>query len=914
VAIAAIGAIGRDAEVASLDALLGDVPASLVMLGAPGIGKTTLVRHAIEQARSEGFCVLACCPSSAEAELTYAALGDVLRELPVEIVGRLPPPQRSAFDAALLIDERAAGAGGRTRLLGLGLLNALGLLGERQPVLLVLDDVQWLDQPSAAALEFALRRLGSEPVAVLACGREETAWLTRALPPGTHERLELGPLSFGATHRIVHDRLGVGLSRPVLRRLHEAAGGNPFFALELARSHLGAPDTASWEETPFPKSLQVITEARIGALPPDSVEALAVAAAAAEPTLPLLRAVLGEEGLAALGPAIAADVVEVAGERIRFAHPLFAAAVSGRLDPHTNRSIHRRLAPAVRNPEERAHHLAASTDPPDEHVAAALEAAAALVAARGAPGQAARLAERAARFTPAHDGAASRRRRLAAADLHESAGDWPRQNELILELLGELGPGPERAAVLARRYTELSEDIPRWEQALAEARGAAPLTGRLHGQLAHEHAFLGDLGRARRHVRAAVTALEGSDPASLAVALGTQIKLDTLAGEPVEDAVIRRALELERESRGRPAMNSPTKALGLRQLQCGFFEEARDNLTTFRRSCIEHGEEGLAMNALWQLSEAACGLGRLEEAERLAEEALEAADQLGDAGARGCSLLRLALAHAHLGRSDDAIAEAEESRRLALAEGNVVFALRNTTTIAFVELSRGDAHAAWQLLEPLPDEAARMGYLGAANIPALPLAAEAAALTDRLDEALALSVRLEDVGRRMNSPWALVRSARVRGLVHASAGDFTAAVAAFEDAFRAHGKISAHFEEARTILARGIAERRAKRWAEARASLELAATRFEHFGAKLWTGRAREELGRVSGRRRTEARLTATEQRVAERVAKGASNKEVAAALFVSVKAVEATLTRVYAKLGVRSRAELAHRFAGAKL
>ena len=881
------------------------------MLGAPGIGKTTLVRHATEQAQSEGFCVLSCCPSSAEAELTYAALGDVLRELPEEIVGRLPRPQRSAFDAALLIDERAAGADGRIRSVGLGLLNALDLLGEQQPVLLVLDDVQWLDQPSSAVLEFALRRLRGEPVTVLACGRDEPAWLTRALPADT---LELGPLSFGAIHRIVHDRIGVGLPRPVLRRLYEAAGGNPFFALELARSHLGAPDTAAWEETPFPKSLEVITEARIGALPPDSVEVLAVAAAAAEPTLPLLRAVLGEESLAALGPTIAADVVQVTGERVRFTHPLFAAAVTGRMDPHLQRSIHRRLAPAVRNSEERARHLAASTDPPNEDVAAALEAAAALVAARGAPDQAARLAERAARFTPAHDGAASRRRRLAAADLHDSGGDWQRAGELHVELLGELGPGPERAAVLARQTAELSEDVLRLEQALVEARGAEPLTGRLHGQLAYDHAFLGDLGRARRHARAAVTALEGSDPASRALALGAQIVFDTLAGEPVDDAVIRRALELERESHAHPAMNSPSKEVGLHQLQCGFFEEARDNLTTFRRACVEHGEEGLAMNALWQLTEAACGLGRLDEAERLAEEALEAADQMANEGDRGCGLLRLALAHAHLGCSDDAIAEAEESKRLALAIGNVAFAFRNTTTVAFLELSRGDAQAAWRLLEPLPDEVARMGYLGPLHIPALPLAAEAAALTDRLDEALALSARLEVVGLRMDNPCAVARGARVRGLVHASAGDFTAAVAAFVDAFRAHGRCSAHFEEARTILARGIAERRAKHWAEARASLELAATRFEHFGAKLWAERAREELGRVSGRRRTPARLTATEQRVATRVAAGASNKETAAALFVSVKSVEATLTRVYAKLGVRSRAELAHRFAGAKL
>jgi DNA-binding CsgD family transcriptional regulator len=202
-----------------------------------------------------------------------------------------------------------------------------------------------------------------------------------------------------------------------------------------------------------------------------------------------------------------------------------------------------------------------------------------------------------------------------------------------------------------------------------------------------------------------------------------------------------------------------------------------------------------------------------------------------------------------------------------------------------------------------------MGYLELYYIPALPLAAEAAALADHLDEAVALNARLEAVARHMGNPWALAWAARVRGLVDAGRGDFAAARAAFDDAAALHSGISAHFDEARTILARGMVERRAKHWAEARASLELARKRFDQFGAQLWAERAREELSRVSGRKGSETRLTATERRVAERVAEGASNKQVAAALFVSVKAVEATLTRVYSKLGIRSRTELAHRF-----
>jgi DNA-binding CsgD family transcriptional regulator len=910
VAATAIGAVGRDAEVASLDALLASVPAALEVLGHAGIGKTTLVRHAVEHARRSGFFVLHCCPSAAESELAYAALGDLLHELPCEIVDSLPAPQRRAFDAVPLVDASADVVDGRVRALGVGFVNALAAVTQKRPVFLVIDDVQWVDPPSASALEFALRRLRGEAVAMLVCGREEPAWLRRALATVEYERIGLGPLSPGATHSIVHDRLGISLPWPTLRHLHHVAGGNPFFALELARAYSAAASSVPLDELPLPKSLQEVAEARIGALGSDTIEVLTITASAATPTLSLLHAVGGEGSLAALSPAVAADVVVLAGERVEFTHPLLAAAVLARAEPLPRRSVHRRLADAVSNPEERARHLAASTSPPDENVAVALETAAAAVAVRGAPDQGAQLAELSARFTPDHDAGASRRRRLAAAVLHDRAGGWKRGTELLLTLASELEAGPERAEVLSHLSTGLQEDVARYEQALVEAGGATPVTGDLHRSLAYVLFFLGDLTRARQHIRAAIVEFEGRSPGSLALALGAHILFETFAGEPVDDPVIQRALVLEQESLQPPAMHSPSKSVGHRELQCGFVAEAWQSFSAFRQACLEHGDQGLSMNALWQLSEAACGLGRLEHADALAAESLEILDYMRyEEADLHCALFRSALARAHLGRSDEAIAEATESRRLALENKDASFAVRNLTTIAFVELSRGDAEAAWELLEPLPDQVAAMGHLGPQFIPALPLAAEAAALANHLDEAARLNARLDTVARYMRNPWALAWAARVRGLVCAGGGDFAAARTAFDEAAVVHAGISAHFDEARTILARGMVERRAKRWADARASLELAQERFEQFGAQLWAERAHEELSRVSGRKRSGTRLTATERRVAERVAAGASNKQVAAALFVSVKAVEVTLTRVYAKLGVRSRTELAHRF-----
>ena len=912
VAVTTVGAVGRDAEVASLDSLLAVVPAALELLGQPGIGKTTLVRHAVEHARRSGFFVLFCCPSAVESELAYAALGDLLRDIPREIVESLPVPQRRAFQAVLAVDPDAYVVAGGEQALGVGFLNALAAIGRSQPVFLVVDDVHWVDRPSAAALEFALRRLRDEAVALLLCGRQDPVWVRRVLAAVEHERIDLGPLSLGATHRIVHDRLGTSLPWPMLRHLHDVSGGNPFFALELARVYSTVASSTQLDELPLPKSLQEVAEARIGALDSTTIDALLVAAAAASPTLSLVRTVGGEEALAALDTAAGAGVLETVGERVEFTHPLLATAVLSNADPRVRQSVHRRLADVVTNPEERARHLAACTSPPDEEVAAALEVAAAAVGARGAPDQGAQLAELSARFTPAHDANPSRRRRLSASDFHVRAGSWVRGAELLRELESELEAGPERAEVLLRLSTDLEADVARWEQALVEAGGAMRVTGELHRSLGFAYGHLGNVARARQHTRAAIVALEGQDPGLLALALARHFLEETYAGEPVDEAIVRRALTLARDSQQPPDIDSPANAIGLRRLQCGYVEEAWQALARFRQMCLDSGDEALANVVLWPLCEAACGLGRLEHAGTLVAESFEVLTRMGfdDASAVGFALCRSALARAHLGRIDEAIADARESRRLALEVNGQVLALRNLTTIAFVELSRGDAEAAWTLLEPLPDEVAAMGFHGPFRIPALPLAAEAAVMSDRLEEAAALNARLEVVARHMRNPWALAWAARVRGLVVAAGGDFAAARRAFDDAAATHAGISAHFDEARTILARGTVERRAKRWADARVSLELALARFEGFGARLWADRAREELSRVGGRKRSGARLTATERRVAERVAAGASNKQVAAALFVSVKTVEATLTHVYAKLGVQSRTELAHRFA----
>jgi DNA-binding CsgD family transcriptional regulator len=229
--------------------------------------------------------------------------------------------------------------------------------------------------------------------------------------------------------------------------------------------------------------------------------------------------------------------------------------------------------------------------------------------------------------------------------------------------------------------------------------------------------------------------------------------------------------------------------------------------------------------------------------------------------------------------------------------------------VGFVELSRGDAAAAWRILAPVPDRLDSIGHCGVGRMaPVHADAVEAAVAVGELEWAADLVERLRPRVRRVPGPAGLIAVGRGAGLVAAARGSFEEAFAAFEHALDAAARAPAPFERARTLLALGAAQRRAKRRAEARQALQGALGAFEDFGARLWAARAREELDRIGGRRASGGELTAGERQLAELVAEGLSNKEIAAALFVTPKTVGTKLSRIYAKVGVHSRTELVRR------
>jgi ATP/maltotriose-dependent transcriptional regulator MalT len=908
--------IGREEELAAIAAFLDEVagPVGLLIEGDAGIGKTTVWRQGVDAAVERGQRVLVAKPAAVEAELSFAGLADLFGDALEELLPALPPPQRRALEIAfLLVDAPAAPPDRRT--IGAALLGSLRELSRDRAVLVAIDDVQWLDAASSLGLAFAVRRLRDEPVRLLFATRtgmpDAARELLRSSAIGEVRRIRLRSLTAGAIHRLLHTQLGATFPRPVFRRLYETSAGNPFFALELARALAargGRIETGA--ELPVEGELKELVRARVAALPDSARSVLGAASALAQPTVGVLEAVVGQVD-AALAPAVEAGVVEIDAGTIRFTHPLLAAGVYDALRPRDRQSLHGRLAEAVDDPEERARHLARSAAGPDPAVAGALEDAARVAAARGAPQAAAELAETAARLTPRRSDSELRRRRLDAAEYHFDAGDTAQARALLEGALSDVPSGPPRAAVLHRLADVvastggLSEGMALLEEALREAGdGNVELRAVCMRDLSELMRVTHGLEAAETYARAAVELAElANSPSVLTTTLVRLARIEFNAARPSARATVERAVAVAHRSGEVPLREDPLFELAHQLLWSGEFAAARAQLERLRASATTP-DDALDYHVLWYLSLAELRAGDCSLAAEHADAVVEIETQYGWEWA-GAYSPQAAVA-AHRGEVERARAILARSLSLAHASGDRAIIGMQRAILGFVELSCGDVAAAAHELRGAHAIGEELGF-GEPGMPfGLDDCLEALVASGDLEQATALMAPWEERARRLDRNAGLARVERVHGLIASARGNLASALSAFERALGHHERAPEPFERARTLLALGQVRRRAKQKRAARETLARALAVFEELGAALWAERARAELARIGGRAPSAGELTPMERRVAELVAAGRSNREIAAELVVAARTVETHLSRIYRKLGVRSRTQLA--------
>ena len=909
--------VGRDAELASLSDFvngISDGASALVLEGEAGMGKTTLWRAGVEDALSAGLCVLQAEPAESETALSFSGLGDLLDPVLEDVLAPLPAAQRSALACALVLEE-VEGPPPDSHAAGVALLNAFrGLCGARD-VLIAVDDVQWLDAASASALAYAARRLRNERIGVLLARRSglDSVLVDDLRRSGRIENVHVDALDVTSMHQVVQAQLNVALPRPLLAEVHQASGGNPFFALEIVRT-LGRSGVSveAGKPLPVPDSLHDLVHGRLLALPPESRDFLAAAAAHAHPTISITEDASGVNRAVGLSPALDARVVETQGDEVRFTHPLLAAGALETADPRRRAEIHARLAQLLEAPEARAWQLAASVDLPAESVAAVLEAAAQTARARGAPRPAALLLDRARELTPADLPREAIRRGVNAAYLHFESGDSHRAEAQLRELIAPLSASPERARALwvlarIRTYEAPAEAVTLFREVVDEADGDREMLSVAHEGLASALLWtMENLEEAVHHAEAAFAfALEKDDEALAGDALLSQLLAEGWLGLKSAGTTAERALALQAATTDRRVMDQPLVALVQYWSWTDELERARDALSEMLQSARDLGDESSRPYLLSLLAQVSSALADLEHAGELAREGRDTADQSGQPLFAAYNLAVAALAEAQQGRPDQA--RENVARALAIVPtGNGEVGVIASAALGHLALALSSPSDVVSHLEPTVSFVRAEAVVEPGAIRFVVDQVEALVELRRRDEAVELLDWYEENARRLQRVSAIANCLRCRGMLAGQDGQLELALSAFEEALEWHAKVLLPLDRGRTLLALGAAQRRAKRRREARATLEEALAVFEDIGAALWAERARAELKRISGRAATPGALTPAEARVAALVAEGKTNREVGAALFLSERTVEGHLAHIFGKLGVRNRREIA--------
>lgn len=908
--------IGRDDELAAgenfLDAILVR-SAILVLDGEPGIGKTTVWSEICARATERGFIVLASRPAESETDLPFAGLLDLLAAHADDVLPDLPGPQRLALEVALLRRDPEADQVSPVAT-SAAFLSVLASLTEAAPVVVAVDDLQWLDTATARVLGFAARRLGSLPVGILATVRIPTPLDPTVPVPdlgAPADRLRIGGLAIGSLYHVIDAHLGLSLPRSTLLRIDAAAAGNPFFALEIARSVGDRGPGSAADGSVLPENLSRLVAARIETLPEHTREALLTASAVARPTTELVPAKDLEAGVDA-----GLVSVELDG-RIRFSHPLFAHAVYAVATPGRRARLHLALSKQLSDPDERALHAALASNVPDAGVAAQLHEAAERARDRGSPETAAELAERAAGRTPAEMRAAILERRLRAAEHHERAGNTERASVLANEVLAA-SPAPP-APIRSRALQLLAEiafghNFPEAARLLEEAldcvRDDDARAALLEFSIAFAWLGMTDLGRALPHaIRAEALAASSHWPSLMGEAIGVRVNIEWFLTDRIDRDAMRQSLAIEDPARQITIQTRPTlSAANIDYLQ-GRLDDARATFVELRARILNAGEEQELPFALCLLSFVELHRGDIAAARSFADEAVRTATATGSDTLRGFGLAMQAMIGAFSGDDEQVAERATEALAICDRVGWQIGSLYAFRALAFKALSHGDMAAVDATLGPVASQlGTNLGFGWSSFVSGDVLDAWLA--QGELDRAEKLATSLEAVGRATDGPWPRVVGTRALALVRAARGDGPAAMTTIDEAMTLAAQLPIPFELGRTLMAKGQILRRERKKRAAREAFEAARAVFERIGMPLWTAKVDRELARIGLRRAAPTELTETERRVAELAAEGLTNREIAARAFLSPKSVEDVLSRVYGKLEIGSRAELGGRMA----
>jgi DNA-binding CsgD family transcriptional regulator/tetratricopeptide (TPR) repeat protein len=957
-----VSSASRAAELETIGSMLegaGRGLAAIEISGEPGIGKSVLWQEGAALAAARGYLVLACAPGRCETGLSFSGLACLLGAVPARVLAGLPGPQRAALETVLLT-QTSPGSRASFRAVCMAAVSTVTALSEEQPVLIAVDDVQWLDTPTARVLGFMFRRLSRQPVTALMGTRQEEP---DDLPLGLGQvaenrrtlRIWLGPLGENALCQAVRAHSGVVLSKPVLSRVHQACGGNPRLGIQIvAELRRRERALAAGEPVPLPASLRSLTARRMRRLSGEDRTAVLAAAAQLRPTIGQVRAAMGWRDGTLLDGAEQNGFVEVCDGRVCFKRPFLPAVVYSAASAVERRHVHARLAEAGGEPGEQAWHAALAMAEPDAEVAGSLEKAGRAAQAQGAVQQAASLWELAARRTPADDPGGRQRRSLAAGVCLFIAGDSRRARSLIEDAAGGMTAGRSRAwarlwlATIAYCDASPAEAVESCLRGLAETETDDVLRASLYLRASWfmDH----DTQRRLQYAQAAAEILGGGAICArqemLTCAQAVQNYYRFLAGQGCgcqgcagqgcgrqgsgrRDCTGRACTGQDctgRACTGRacpgPSADCPDAGPPRGDGHCSWEAAwshftlavwakchdpagAREELGVLYRQVAEMGGECAKPVILTHLAEVECWLGDWERAGTHVSEALEIAGQTGQRRMANLALSVRARLEACTGRTAAAREQAERGLALATASGDAWAATAHLAVLGFAALAERQPVLAAGYLSRADEFVSSMGLAEPAGHRFHADYVEAVAGSGDLVRAAALAERLAERAGSTPYPWLLAASARARAIVQAATGELDAAIASVEEALLVHQHARLPFERARTLLVAGQIRRRRKEKLLAREMLLAARAIFDGLGAPGWSARSGQELARLGLRRSLWCDLTPSEEAIARMVANGLTNREVASALFISHKTVEANLSRIFRKLGIRSRREL---------